>query len=217
MTTSPTIDTKIDVTKSLLWQHDNAEKLKNLVFEKQIFNNINHDDFWKEWTTNIFNLNNAGYFGVIVWSIILDLPIDIKKPEDFSFVFGFGENNENFENGNFLSDQGQFEVTLQEAIICLQLKYFKLITRDDALSVNSFLALIFADLFNVYMLDNLNMSITYVFSESPEPGFFNMLKAYDLLPRGATRGIDYIDTSYDTFGFSENNANFNNGGFRGEI
>jgi hypothetical protein len=87
------------------------------------------------------------------------------------------------------------------------------VNRGAALEVNEFLKIVFNDLGDVYMLDGLNMTITYVFKFTPSTSLMLALKEYDLLPRPAAVGIKYVFALRKTWGFGPYHKNFDNGTF----
>ena len=214
------ITTKVDFLNVLLWRFNEATTLTKLVTEKQLFEELNNNNFWQDWYTDVFNLQTANEFGLSVWAIILDQPIHLSfsgTPELPNNAWGFGSFRKNFNNGNFGRSNGDVRLTDEEARIVLKLKYFKLVTRADAFSINAFLAFAFGSLNTVFMLDGLNMTMTYYFDSTPSSSLIAALVDYDLLPRPAGVGIKYYDLSRATFGFGSSHKNFNNGTFIGSI
>ncbi len=206
-------DYSVDLLQAILWQYNDAAKIQSLLTQKQDWYNANQTDFWSQWYTNVFNLQTANDFGLSVWSQILNLPLFINNNPDppGKPIWGFGSYNKNFTRGNFSNANQNISLTTAEKRIVLRLRYFQLITRGAAPEVNAFLAIVFAPLGQVYMLDGLNMTITYIFSFTPSENLLTVLKDYDILPQPAGVGIRYIDATRITFGFDAYNENFDNG------
>src|SRR6185437_5055288 len=111
-------------------------------------------------------LQTANEFGLAVWSIILNLPLFIGPPPDppGKPVWGFGDNYENFDNGNFSNASGGItSLTIDEKRLILRLRYFQLISRGAIPEINAFLNYFFKAYGQVYVLDGLDMSMVVVF------------------------------------------------------
>ncbi len=65
---SENLDLNVNLLKSILWQYENADKLKALVIGQQEWINENHTEFWKSWIRDVFNLKTANAFGLAVWA-----------------------------------------------------------------------------------------------------------------------------------------------------
>lgn len=207
-------DPSANLLAALLWQHNNAVRLTCLIQAKQAWINTNQEDFWKSWLRDVFDLRTANEFGLQVWGIILGIPISIgvNEPVVIRNSFGFGENNLNFNNGNFLPSQYSGEkLTMDEARFVLRMRYFCLICRPCTWQINQFLAKVFP---SISCQDSLDMSsITYTFADPVSPALNNILEKYAVLPRAATIGTGQDSTGKPVFGFGEYNQNFNNGTF----
>lgn len=182
------IDHTSDILQSLLWQYENAENLKGLAERQQEWFNVNQTQFFEQWFVNVFDLQTANDFGLVVWSIILGLPLFVEITPDNTNkkIFGFEEFWENYDNGSYSSEtQSNIVLTLEERRLVLQLRYFQLITRGAVTEINENLNRIFAPLGTLYVLDNLDMSMDYVFDFIPSANLLNVLVTFDLLPRPA--------------------------------
>ena len=225
----------IDVIRALLWQYDNSPNIKALLQGEQTWLDGNQQAFWSDWYDNVFNLETANDFGLSVWSIILGLPLflDLNPAPETAQIFGFNDftgapinDYYNFNNGTFAPDSQPIVLTSEQERFVLRLRYFQLTTRCDLTSANAFLNDLIESsdmdpVGQIYVMDNLDMSITYVFNfDVPHP-LRRALVEYDLLPRPAGVKINYIVTSGQIFGFNnfsgdtpENSYfNFNNGTF----
>jgi hypothetical protein len=126
-------DYTVDLSPIILWQFNDAANIQALIAAKQIWYTANQTQFWTDWYTNVFNLETADAFGLIVWSIILDQPLTIGPAPDpvGKPIFGFTDltgpwlnGNQNFHNSNFSSGGSYFGLTLTEQRIILQLMLF---------------------------------------------------------------------------------------------
>lgn len=218
------IDYSTNITQSLLWQYNEAIHLQSLVEQKQTWYDVNQSQFWSDWFHDVFDLQSANEFGLNVWSIILNIPIQLGLPINLDKpIFGFNQDTPindytNFDNGNFVRVNGQISFTGPQKRLLLRLRYFQLTTRCDVLDINRFLKFVFAepDLNyggDVYVLDGLDMSITYVFTEYLPPELVLMFTGYDILPRPEGVLLKIVVPTGKIFGFGDFNQNFGNGNF----
>lgn len=209
-------DFAINLMQALPWQRADAETLRSLLQQKQDWYGEFHQQFWEDFTVNIFDLTTANDFGCAVWSVILNQPLtaQIQAPSISKPTFGFGIHYANFNRGNFTPlVTTTVGLTLEQKRIVLRLKMFQCITRCAVLEINAFLADIFKNEGKVYVIDNLNMTMTYVFTFQPSSALEFILKNFDLLPRSAGVKVNYVVTTAPTFGFGPNGRNFTRGNF----
>lgn len=91
-----------DFSDVILWQYDRATNLKSLIQNKQEFYNQNVDKFFEDWYRDVFNLDTANYFGLIVWAIILGCTEYIEITQIIGQkAIGYGEHHKNFHESNF--------------------------------------------------------------------------------------------------------------------
>lgn len=207
-------DASVPITDALLWQESTSKSLQALAALKQEWYQENHTKFWQDWYDNVFNLQTANDFGCSVWGIILGIPLTLGPPPDPSGKknWGFGSLRKNFMHGNFTSS-GAAGLTLEEKRIVLKLRYFQLSCRCAIPEINKFLQFLFKDIGTAYILDNLDMSITYVFNFQLSDNLIYMFEKYHLLPR--MDGVRLRDHIFDTgfWGFDKYNANFDQAPF----
>lgn len=181
-------DYSVDLLQSLIWQQNDAERIESLIQQKQDWYTGNQTEFWQDWYNNVFNLQTANNFGCSVWAIILDIPIssETAPPPEAGLYFGFGAYNANFYHSNFApTDPAQPILTLKQKRLVLRLRYFQLVTNGVIPDINRFIQWLFVDDGFVYVVDNLDMSITYVFNFQPSADVLFVLELYDILPRPA--------------------------------
>lgn len=182
---------EFNIEKAIDWQRGSAEKLNKLIQLKQAWYKENHCDFWSNWVTDVFDLRTANEFGLSVWAVILDLPIfdeSEKSPPDYPAIY-FGQYRKNFNNGNFGKNASRVDsLSLEQKRIMLQLKAFILNMRSTTPEINRKLDQLFGD-GQIYVLDNLDMTYTYVITDPVVLSFTDILRIYDLLPRPA--GVYY--------------------------
>lgn len=88
-----------DLTRSLKWMQNNAPNIQAIIQAKQTWYTKYNTAFWSNWEENIFNLQTANAFGLVVWCIILGLPLDIFVFDPISNAFAYGAQRGNFLDG----------------------------------------------------------------------------------------------------------------------
>ena len=219
MTTIQEIDFSVDVLRALLWQFNDAENLEGLLRRKQEFYSTNQRDFWQSWLVDVFDLRTANDFGLAVWASILDIQTYTENeasPDNYQ-AFGVataGPDN-NFNNANFATEPGSFNrLNTEQRRLLLQLRYYQLTTDGTVSDINR----IFSNLFlnnDVYVLDNENMTISYVFTTIPDSQFLFVLREFDILPRPSGVESNILIIPFVPWGFGDYRTNFNNGNFFG--
>lgn len=215
MSTIQQFDYSVDLMEALLWQHNNAVRLSALSRAKNAWYQENSGDFWEAWVRDVFDLRTANMFGLRVWSIILDLPLNFALPLNTSKSFGFGPHNANFNHKGFaLSSNNSAAVDIEDARLLLRLRYLQLICYPSVTEINRILKTVFSDRGEVYALDSLDMKyVIFVFGFPPGSSLAQLLIQYDVLPRPAGVGIKITLEDSKRFGFGPFNANFNQSGF----
>ena len=194
----------MDVMPSMLWQYENATNLASLIAGKQAWLDINHSGFWINFQNDIFSLATQipTLFSVSIWSIILNVPLYVPlQPEPVKPVWGFNafdptfpdleNDNQNFENGNFSIRSRFYILTVEEQQFLLRLRYFQLCNLGDIFDINEFLNYLCTTsnigyTGTIYVIDNLNMTITYTFTTADfPPNLLAVLGDLDILPRPA--------------------------------
>lgn len=226
-------DFSIDLTQVLLWRYNDATNLQKLIELKQAWYEENYTQFWTNWHNDVFNLDTANDFGLSVWSIILDLPLQLGDEPDppGKLIFGFGSETgtpnsyTNFNNGALSNGGNIINLSTEEKRILLKLRYYQFVNDGSVPAANRFLNYAFKELpgyTKVYIIDCYNMLIRMVFEFEPSDTFIHFLKTYDLVPRQSGVAIEYVYTTNLLFGFGSETAalnsyeNFNNGALRGD-
>lgn len=215
-TTVQTLDFSVDLLRALLWQYNDAEKLQGILSRKAAWYETNQREFWANWVRDVFDLRTANDFGLAVWSIILDQPLFaiVEGYPSTDIAWGHGGFRKNFDNGGFVPlGDNVVKLSTEQARLVLRLRYFQLTTRGAVPEINRFLRDLFADYGAVYVLDGLDMTLTYVFTFAPNAEIRFVLQNFDLLPRPAGVGVGYVITTRENFGFDQYRKNFDNGNF----
>lgn len=180
-----TYNCELDLLTSIDWQRGNAEKLNKLIQLKQDWYKENYCDFWNDWVVDVFDLRTANNFGLSVWSVILDLPLfdqSQKSRPDYPAIY-FGSSRKNFTNGNFGNNASTLEdLTVDQKRIMLQLKAFIMHMRSSTPEINKKMTELFG-VNKIYVIDNLDMTYTYIINDAELSGFISVIQSYDLLPR----------------------------------
>lgn len=214
MATVQEFDHSVDLLRALLWQYDGAEGMQALLRGKSEWYEVNQAQFWTDWYRDVFDLRTANDFGCAVWGIILNVPLSLTLPGTGDRpVWGFGPNNQNFGNGTFgRSSSGVASLTLDQKRIILRLRYMQLVSDGSVVWSNFVMRELFG---GGHVVDNLDMTATYVFTQGLPAFFLQVLLDFDLLPRPAGVKITVLPADIEVFGFGPTNQNYENGQFYG--
>lgn len=207
-------DFSVNLLKALLWQYNNALNLQGILEYKDTWYSENQSQFWNSWIEDVFDLTTANEFGLHVWSIILGLPLYINSPPyPDEPTFGFeGSGGVNFDNGILGQANGSSEVLpIETQRIALQLRYFQLVSSGTVPETNRMLKYLFANFGAAYLIDNHDMTQTYIFDFPLTWDLIYLFNNFDILPRPAGVASKYIDATLEYFGFNSFNFNFDRG------
>lgn len=191
------------LTRPLDWQRNKAPNITAILNKKQDWYTINHTNFWNRWRADVFDLRTASSFGLLVWSVILDVPAQAFVLFPGDIFWGFGTNRQNFfhvdspggqsEGGNFLGGTEGVILTTEEARKALRLKYYALTISGTVTQINHALRGIFGvdglGQTNAWVVDNYDVTMTYYHRDTWSANFVQALTLYDLLPKVA--GVSY--------------------------
>lgn len=209
-------DFSVNLLAAILWQYNDATALQLIIRQKQAWYDANQQDFWQNWVTNVFNLETANAFGLSVWSVILGLPLFVSEPPTPSEFtpFGFGPYYSTFDNSNFGTFGGETNnLPLETKRIALRLRYFQLCSSGTVPEINRFMNYIFASYGKVILVDNLDMTQTYVFSFTLTWDLIYLFENFDILPRPAGVKSSYRSSTEGVWGFGPGNLPFDQGNF----
>lgn len=212
MTTVQEFDFNVDLLRVILWQYEGADGLQSILRSKADWYETNQSQFWSDWYRDVFNLQTANDFGLGVWGVILGVDLSLDQPGTGDRpVFGFGDNNLNFNNGNFGRDSaGTAALTVEQKRLVLRMRYYQLVSDGSAPYTNYILREVFG---TGHVLDRLDMTATYVFPVALPSAVLTVLQEFDLLPRPAGVEVEVLIDPGAFFGFAPRYQNFNNGVF----
>lgn len=187
------LDFSIDILSSILWQYDNADKLKSLINNKHDFFDKHTSKFWENWYRDVFNIDTANYFGLIVWAIILGCNEYVNLTYKVGYkTFGFGPYHKNFYQSNFAL--GTYILTLSEnqlrKVVKAQMYNFN--SNGSLYNINRLLVNLFPNNNPYAEYSAENNAITYHFNPALDDDDLNIVIFSNMLPAvvGVRRLID---------------------------
>lgn len=206
----------LDLKKAILWQYENAPILKAIIEYMEGIYETNVSNFYFEWALDVLNVWTANRFGLSIWARILGVSIGASPQDETGKVsWGFSEHRKNFDNGNFAAGgaQAQFSLEMQRFIIIMRI--IQLTTYPSAVLINERLRDLSKsmDFGKIWVVDNLDMTMTYWLDRAPSSELRLVLDTMDILPRPSAVGINWSVVEPVVFGFADNDENFDNGSF----
>jgi Protein of unknown function (DUF2612) len=145
-----------DMKQALKWMHNNAPNIQLMVDKKSDWYSQYHTTFWSDWEKNVFNLQTANTFGLMIWCIILNVPASLFGLYPLNVSWAYGPNRENFiesgmnspvnpntVGGNFYGGGDSTIINLTEVRWALQLRYVALVADGRLSFINEMLKYIF--------------------------------------------------------------------------
>ena len=189
-----TLDYSVNVLRVLLWQYNQADNLRGLLTLKQAFYDREHRDFWQNWQRDVFDLRTANDFGITVWSVILNFPLNLETTRSPNNYAAWGFNTEvgisptsnpitGFANGNFATpaDSPLESLTTEHRRLILRIRFFNLTSDVSVVSINRMLSELFPGQ-SAYVDDGNDMTLTYHFARLDARIRF-IFEELDILPR----------------------------------
>lgn len=212
--TKQTFDFIVDVTRSIIWQYNDASNLIGIIQNKQDWLDENVKQFWLDWYDNVYNLDTANEFGLKIWAIILGLKFSSESATQTS-VFGFNYSTSgalNFTYGGFAPSSDVILTTEQKRTI-LKLRYRQLISNGTIDEMHRAVSSIIP---GAFIFDGLNMTVTLSHPTRVSSDIMYILENYDVIPRPAGVEINYAIGYGNWLGFDGSGGqNFNNSIFGG--
>jgi hypothetical protein len=149
-----------DLTQALKWMQNNAPNIQSLVAQKSAWYQQFNTTFWTNWQENVFNLQTANSFGLMIWCIILGVPSQLFGLYPLNNSFAYGPNRQNYvytgtqeswdpitdpnmTGGNFYGGGDTTVLNLNEVRWMLQLRYVALVSNGRLSFINRMLNFIF--------------------------------------------------------------------------
>lgn len=172
----------IDFEKHIFWQYNNAPAINALVNQKQEWYATNHSGFWIDWITNVLNLSTANDYGLAIWGLLLQVPR--------TYVV----------NGQSMTlTTAQYRGVLKARLRLQNM-------RATVPEINKLLKDLFGSYGRAYVIDNLDMTMTYHFNFNLTDLQIAVLQNVALLPRPAGVEILIVALGNDVFGFNGSDA-----------
>lgn len=173
------------ITDNILWEYNKADRLNKLITLKEKWYDANDGAFWVDFFNSTFDLSgndDMPIFGLVIWSIILNVPLNLLYPLIQEKPWGVGPFRENFYNANFSPSGEAANLTKKEKIQALRLAYYRCISNGTVTFLNAALRDVFFDDGLAYVIDRGDMTLEYVFNFPLSNNFVTALKKYNILP-----------------------------------
>lgn len=212
-----------DLEQSIKWMQNEAPNIQNLVRLKAQWYESYHKNFWESWERDVFNIDTANSFGLVVWCIILGVPTSLFSFDPPTEAWAFGPNRQNFISattpaianpnklgGNFVNIGGAL-TSLEDFRKLLKLRYVALVSNGNMAFINKMLNYIF-NKGNPWDFSNKNYA--YVIDSSAYSAPLDITNITQDRSWQAQSGIDLLWPGARTMYFT-NNRTFSPGGFAG--
>lgn len=199
-----------DISIAVLWQYQNATRLKKLISGKQKWLDVNHRQFWENWTMYVFGALSLDADTARHLSEISDPENPAYNPQSPDFrkaqlwLFGltvWGKilnlPREYYFNGN----SQQLDSTQYQSL--LRGQFFKNIISCTIPEINRWLKIVFKGYGNAYVIDNGSMSMYICIDFAISEKFYQALTQLDILPKPAGVGISLLVQAYSLTLYAE--------------
>lgn len=166
----------------ILWQYNNAPAINFLMQSKQNWYDVNHNNFWNDYISNVLNILTANDYGLSIWGSILQIP------------------------RTFLVNGVETTVDTEMYRNIIRARMLLLRTRAAVPDINNFLNIIFGKYGKAYVLDNNDMTISYRFNFNLTDLQIAILQTIPLLPKPAGVETLIVTLGGKVFGFNGSNA-----------
>ncbi len=181
-----------DFSDVILWQYDKSTNLKNLISKKQEFYNDNVDEFFSDWYNDVFNLDTANYFGLIIWSLILGCTEYIELTSKIGQkAFGFEIYHKNFHESNFALSHYIYNLSTEALRKVLKAQMYNFNSNGSLYDINKVLNVIYPE-HNPYATYDKNTNVlTYHFPIPLDEEDMNIVMFSNMFPTpiGVKRSI----------------------------
>lgn len=173
------IQNTANLLECLLWQYDNAPRLRSLIEACQREFDGNTEDFWNNFYTNIFNLETANTFGLAVWGALLG----VERP------------TYEWQGQTYPYSDDMYRLFLKSQNI--------LNSMDGSIyQINRYMEFLFPNK-PILVIDNLDMTFRIVFYYTPSGEEWIVINNPDFIPRPSGVGYEILVVAPDKiFGFN---------------
>lgn len=199
---------EMKIVRPIDWQRNKAPKITKIIQSKEDWYSRYKLKFWSDWQKDVFDLRTANDFGLVVWCNLLNVPAQAFVFVKHNNYWAFGDKRKNFfsvntgigstKGGNF-TDDGLSGLNTEEARKSLRMRYYSLILNNSVPSINAALLDVFGrddnGLSNAYVIDNNDMTMTYVHKDYWSRTMVENLVKYDIMPRPGSVKIRFEDQS----------------------
>ena len=182
-----------DFSDVVLWQYDRAEKLKSLIANKQAFYDNNVDQFFNDWYTDVFNIDTANYFGLIIWALILGCTEYVELTSKIGQkAFGFGEYHKNFFQSNFALSSYIYTLPTESLRKVLKAQMYNFNSNGSIYDINRVLNVIYPEHHPYATYNNTTNILTYHFPIPLSEEDMNIVMFSNMFPAplGVKRSIE---------------------------
>lgn len=153
-----------DFSDVILWQYDRATNLKNLMANKQEFYDDNVDDFFSNWYNNVFNIDTANHFGLIIWALILGCTEYVELTSKIGQkAFGYGQYHKNFHESNFALSNYIYSLPTESLRKVVKAQMYNFNSNGSLYDINKVLNAIYPENQPYAMYDKETNVLTYHF------------------------------------------------------
>jgi len=191
-----------DISIAVLWQYQNATRLKKLVSGKQKWLDVNHRQFWENWTMYVFGALSLDADTARHLSEISDPENPAYNPQSPDFrkaqlwLFGLSVWGKILNlSRKFYYNGVEQQLNAQQYQTLLRGQFFKNRTVCTIPEMNRYLQIVFEPYGKVFVVDNGNMSIYLNFAFALSKKLYQAFMQLELLPRPAGVGMSLINYS----------------------
>lgn len=172
-----------EITQAITWQYDKSSALVTLIQSEQDFYNSAVRDFWVNWERDVFNIDTANYFGLIVWATILGCTEYVEQTKKIRGTsFGFGQVHKNFYKSNFSISSYVKSLPIESLRKLLKAQMYNFNSNGSIASYNRLLAMLFPNSEAYIEYDRDNNSVDFYFTNQLDDEDLNLILFSNICP-----------------------------------
>lgn len=153
----------VDLRECVTWQYASAPNITALINYKNAFQ-VNCKEFLTSWTSDVFNLQSANEFGLVIWALILSHVNYMEVSASIGTKsFGFGQYHKNFFESNFALSNFIYKLQAAELGNVLKAQCYNLQTNGSLYDLNRIVNIVFPNHGAYIEVDYVTRVLTYVF------------------------------------------------------